>query len=37
MNEAAGQREQLAVYGELIAQRRWRGMVLRRLVRAESG
>src|SRR5271165_3724689 len=28
--------EQLAVYGELVGQRRWWGMVLRRLVRAES-
>jgi hypothetical protein len=28
--------EQLAVYGELAGQRRWWGMVLRRLVRAES-
>jgi hypothetical protein len=30
-------RGKLAVYGELVGQRRWLGMVLRRLVRAESG
>jgi hypothetical protein len=28
--------EELTVYGDLVARRRWRGMVLRRLVRAES-
>jgi hypothetical protein len=28
--------EQLAVYGELVGQRRWWGMVLRGLVRTES-
>jgi hypothetical protein len=29
--------EELAVYGELVAQGRWLGMVLRGLVTAESG
>ena len=29
--------EELAVYGELVAQGRWLGMVLRGLARAESG
>ena len=29
--------EELAVYGELVAQGRWRGMVLRGLARAERG
>jgi hypothetical protein len=28
--------EQLVVYGDLVALRRWRVMVLRRLVKAES-